>query len=984
MAARKTATKPSKASAVTAPETTVSAGNGHKSALDSLKELSVEEIQKHLQSRIGKSTARENQTGVFSVEETLRGKSIFMIGGTGFLGRIMLYHLLRFVPDLKHIYLLIRPTHGQTGNDRLRREILGSPVLTTNPGDAEFFADVVSRKLTVVEGDASRLLATMDPKIVQEIQENCAAVLNTAGNVEFNPPLDLSLSANTLATREVLDFVRKMKSRKYLHISTCYVADRALYPDRAPEIPVAFNVRTPDGEFRIDADREIDECMAEIDRLRRANETPERIHESIIKTRDEIEKSGHHATPALVERMAKNRRTFELREELTKAGKRRAERIGRPNVYTYTKTLAELLLQQAADEIEYTIVRPSIVETSTHHPFPGWNEGIQGSAPLMYMIHRGHRFLPSLSKDPSRRPDSNLDVIPVDHVAGGTVLALAALIRGEQAQVYQLAAGQIEPLLSATRFLNLVQLAGRTHVREEGGISAWLRLNIPAVNVSVETFERFSSPASLRILTKAKERLHRFKERRYPKRRHEEEGPAALGPHLLDLVTTGVDRFYNISMLKNRILSEFMPFMNHGYPVFENGNTRALFRRLPPAEQEHFIFAPDRMDYAHYIGRTHLEAVRRWIFPVLEKRFAAVAKAGTTGKGADWTQLWKDFKGILTPGQSLGERISQLREIAGRSAPAAERGESPAGFAPKDVRAVLHSLPAVPETVLASDFSGLSPEAQEALAVHASLISGKKITRSELGRIRSREKLERLIEQEVNEEDGSSFLPRDGVNFPEWAASPVKDFCYNLQMWFYRSALDVRIRGKENIPLRNRNVIIVANHCSHLDYGLVWYALGDYARDMGILAARDYFFSNFWNSTFFQNFHNLVPIERGEAVRTHADALGPAFAFMKAGGPLLIFPEGTRSPDGQLQPFKHGLGFLVMKTGADVLPMRLFGTDEALPKGSRVLKNRKVSVVIGKVVTNETLTREVENFSPTRSYHHVTGRIEQEVHGLGL
>mgnify|MGYP001798720409 CR=1 FL=1 len=74
--------------------------------------------------------AARSVTGALSVRETLAGKKIFIIGGTGFLGRVMLYMFLKYVPDLERIYVLIRPTHGRTGEDRLQREDLESPVFT--------------------------------------------------------------------------------------------------------------------------------------------------------------------------------------------------------------------------------------------------------------------------------------------------------------------------------------------------------------------------------------------------------------------------------------------------------------------------------------------------------------------------------------------------------------------------------------------------------------------------------------------------------------------------------------------------------------------------------------------------------------------------------------------------------------------------------------------------------------------------------------
>ncbi|HNN76510.1 MAG TPA: SDR family oxidoreductase, partial [Leptospiraceae bacterium] len=133
----------------------------------------------------------------FSVLETLRGKTLFVIGGTGFLGRVMLYYFVKYVPDVK-LVLLVRPTHGRTGQDRLEKEVLNSPVFTTNPEDKDLRKRALAM-IEVVDGDATRPGLGIPSEKSAKIAERIDAVLNTAGNVEFNPPLDLSLSANTLA-----------------------------------------------------------------------------------------------------------------------------------------------------------------------------------------------------------------------------------------------------------------------------------------------------------------------------------------------------------------------------------------------------------------------------------------------------------------------------------------------------------------------------------------------------------------------------------------------------------------------------------------------------------------------------------------------------------------------------------------------------------------------------------------------------------------
>ncbi|HNK99478.1 MAG TPA: SDR family oxidoreductase, partial [Leptospiraceae bacterium] len=500
----------------------------------------------------------------FSVLETLRGKTLFVIGGTGFLGRVMLYYFVKYVPDVK-LVLLVRPTHGRTGQDRLEKEVLNSPVFTTNPEDKDLRKRALAM-IEVVDGDATRPGLGIPSEKSAKIAERIDAVLNTAGNVEFNPPLDLSLSANTLATMQALEFAESTRGKKYVHISTCYVADRTVHRDYAPEIPVASTIVTSRGnEIRIDVQKEIEASRAKIEELKAEFDGEPRMAEFRERAARELKKMGRADGDRMVDKIAKNIRTFELREALTRAGKERAERINRPNVYTYTKTLAELLVL-AKTEVESVIVRPSIVEASVRTPFVGWNEGIQGSAPIIFMMHRGHRMIPSLSKNPGEREDAVLDLIPVDFVAAGTILALSALLRGKARQVYQLAAGPIRTPMTITRCLHISQTTLRDLIREEDtGLKRWARLNMQAVTVSRDTFEKFSSPRTLKVLEKLKSRTEEMEEKA--------SGPAQ---RILSSVSRNINKFYNVSMLKNRMFQEFMPFINHGFPIFQNRNAIEL------------------------------------------------------------------------------------------------------------------------------------------------------------------------------------------------------------------------------------------------------------------------------------------------------------------------------------------------------------------------------------------------------------------------
>jgi long-chain acyl-CoA synthetase len=87
-------------------------------------------------------------------------------------------------------------------------------------------------------------------------------------------------------------------------------------------------------------------------------------------------------------------------------------------------------------------VRPAIVESALKYPFPGWNEGMNTSAPLAYLGLHGQLYFPGSN-------DLILDVVPVDYVASCIIAATAALLAGETSKVYQVAAGDVNPCTMA-------------------------------------------------------------------------------------------------------------------------------------------------------------------------------------------------------------------------------------------------------------------------------------------------------------------------------------------------------------------------------------------------------------------------------------------------------------------------------------------------------------------------------------------------------
>jgi long-chain acyl-CoA synthetase len=97
---------------------------------------------------------------------------------------------------------------------------------------------------------------------------------------------------------------------------------------------------------------------------------------------------------------------------------------------------------------------------------------------------------------------------------------------------------------------------------------------------------------------------------------------------------------------------------------------------------------------------------------------------------------------------------------------------------------------------------------------------------------------------------------------------------------------------------------------------------------------------------------------------------------------LLIFPEGTRSPNGELQEFKPTTGYLSLTFGVDVLPIYLKGTYDALPKGAWWPKLEDLEVRIGTPLTIDYLRFKVKGLARSEAYRVVTAMAEEAVRGL--
>ena len=182
---------------------------------------------------------------------------------------------------------------------------------------------------------------------------------------------------------------------------------------------------------------------------------------------------------------------------------------------------------------------------------------------------------------------------------------------------------------------------------------------------------------------------------------------------------------------------------------------------------------------------------------------------------------------------------------------------------------------------------------------------------------------------------------------PRWYARAFRSVITGI----YRRYFSLKCYGLEHIP-QGKPYIIMPNHTSHLDTLTVISALGTKAYQLWTLAARDYWFATRLQGWFARTCLNALPIEREGNFAEFLQDLRAANEVMVQNNGLLIFPEGTRSLNGELQPFKPGvLSLLIYGPDVPVIPTYIDGTYHALPKGRNLPKKYPVRIVFGEPLT---------------------------------
>ncbi|MCB0271993.1 MAG: SDR family oxidoreductase [Bdellovibrionales bacterium] len=399
-----------------------------------------------------------------SIEDAFCKKTLLVSGVSGFLGKVWLSMFLQHVDEFEHLYLIVRSKGGQSARDRFVQMVHSSFAFEPWFENASFekLQHIINQKITVLEGDLSKENFGLSAFQIQEIQKTLDIMVNISGLVDFRASLEDSYNVNVKGTLHAADFISSCDHAKLIHVSTCYVAgetEGAIVEKIEDETPRNLDF-TPQKEMKW--------IEYAIEKTKETYFGKEKTQEMNNFLRQRNEQKGKTQNIKQFQRTLDQLRGKEIKQELVRIGSERAQSLGFPNTYTYTKALAEKILKNEYAHIDYSIVRPSIVESSAKYPFPGWNEGFNTSGPIVYLVKGWFRYFPAEEEHP-------FDVIPVDIVAKGLTIVTAAKLIDKAAPVYHISTSFLNPFtigdacqLSSDYYENFYRSTGKTFLERYG------------------------------------------------------------------------------------------------------------------------------------------------------------------------------------------------------------------------------------------------------------------------------------------------------------------------------------------------------------------------------------------------------------------------------------------------------------------------------------------------------------------------------------
>ncbi len=491
---------------------------------------------------------------------SLEDAHVLVTGATGFVDQAVLEKLLSAHPRTR-LSVLVRPRGEISAQDRVTK-LLRKPVfdswraaLGEDAAAAEF-----ARRIHVISGDLAEVPA---------LPVDLDIVIHSASTVSFDLPVDEAFATNVTGPALLYAALARAGGDPHVvHVSTSYVA--GLRKGVAEERSLGHEV---------DRREELDHALAAREQAERASRRPGVLGPLLRDATKEHRRAGAGAVATATE----SSRARWVHEHLVDHGRTRARSLGWPDVYTFTKALGERVAEEdwAAAGHRLSVVRPTIIESSLRHPYPGWIDGFKVADPLIAAYGRG--LLPEFPA----LADTVLDVIPVDFVVNAALAAAANPPPAGEAQYFQVASGITNPL----RFGRLYSL-----VREY--FSAHPLKDADGVHVAVPAWSFPHRGAVERALSR-RERVVDLGQRAVA---HLPANPRTRG-WLSALHRAGRD----LDTLR-KFTSLYQPYTQTEV-IFDDARARALHASLPVEHRTEHGFDVTDIDWRHYLQDVHIPNV---------------------------------------------------------------------------------------------------------------------------------------------------------------------------------------------------------------------------------------------------------------------------------------------------------------------------------------------------------------------------------------
>ncbi|CAI0402455.1 unnamed protein product [Linum tenue] len=482
---------------------------------------------------------KQKQQGL-GIDKFLSGKTWFITGATGFVGKVLVEKILRSIPDTRKIYLMIKAKDTQAALRRLKTEIIEAEVFSVLKEEyGESYESFMLAKLVPVPGNLAEAPELgIHPDTADLVAGEVDLIVNSAANTTFDERYDVAINTNTRGATNLMRFADKCHNLKlFMHISTIYANGGR-------------------------SGRVMEKAFSEEDVTTTA---------AALDVAAEIQLALTHsaATPAA--------------DHLRRLGLERARKFGWHDTYTFTKAMGEMMLGDYRKDIKVPIVvlRPSIIEGSYAHPFPGWIEGNRMLDPISQNYCKGR-----MTSFPGH-PDSIVDVVPVDMVVNAVLAAVtrhgAAAVTNSSnnmVNVYQIGSSVSNPMTLSELFTLYYLHFDSSPIMINGKP---IRLSSPLdICNSIDEFSSALHPPDIPAGSRLGRRLRQ------------------------DAI---------------RMATFYLPYLSF-MGRYDCSNTEKLMEEMSEEERAEFGFDVKKIDWRHYIAQVHLPGLRKH---VMKERLPAKA-----------------------------------------------------------------------------------------------------------------------------------------------------------------------------------------------------------------------------------------------------------------------------------------------------------------------------------------------------------------------